>query len=407
MRQAERWDERIYAVRVGWPPVRRVLPAPRRRRVAAAGAGIGAAVAYFFDPRLGRRRRHLLRDKAYHYAREGLGAVDTVGRDLRNRGYGMVAMSRRAFRRGPLRGAALQQRVQAELRRAASHPRAIEVQARDGIVTLRGPVLREEAQRVREAVAAIPDVEQVEDQLEVHEHPGAVPALQGSGTRREPPRPELLQRHWAPATRLLMGGLGGALAAVGLARRGPLRAAAGAAGAAVLTRAVTNLPLSRLTGIKAGRRAVELQKVLHIEAPPEKVWEVWDNYQNFPKFMHNVRDVTTSEGGRRSHWKVAGPLGTTVQWDAEVTRREPGRVLAWRSLPGAPVQQAGIVQLQPEGKGTRVDLKLSYNPVAGAAGDAVAHLLGANPKRQLDEDMVRMKTMLETGKRPRRAAKPE
>jgi uncharacterized membrane protein len=43
-------------------------------------------------------------------------------------------------------------------------------------------------------------------------------------------------------------------------------------------------------------------------------------------------------------------------------------------------------------------VQLSYNPPAGALGHAVASLFGADPKRAMDEDMVRLKSLLEEGK---------
>jgi uncharacterized membrane protein len=68
-------------------------------------------------------------------------------------------------------------------------------------------------------------------------------------------------------------------------------------------------------------------------------WVLWDGYENFPRFMING-GPQGADGG--SHWKVAGPLGATVQWDAETTRRVPGELLAgrrfraWRSgTPGS------------------------------------------------------------------------
>jgi uncharacterized membrane protein len=47
-----------------------------------------------------------------------------------------------------------------------------------------------------------------------------------------------------------------------------------------------------------------------------------------------------------------------------------------------------------------VDVTLSSNPVAGAGRHAVAGLLGANPKQQLDRDLLQMKTLPETGRPP-------
>jgi uncharacterized membrane protein len=43
---------------------------------------------------------------------------------------------------------------------------------------------------------------------------------------------------------------------------------------------------------------------------------------------------------------------------------------------------------------------MCYNPPAGAIGDALARLIGADPKSLMDADLVRMKTLIETGKVP-------
>jgi uncharacterized membrane protein len=47
---------------------------------------------------------------------------------------------------------------------------------------------------------------------------------------------------------------------------------------------------------------------------------------------------------------------------------------------------------------------MSYSPPAGVLGHVVAKLFGADPKTELDEDLLRMKTFLETGKAPCDAA---
>ena len=43
-------------------------------------------------------------------------------------------------------------------------------------------------------------------------------------------------------------------------------------------------------------------------------------------------------------------------------------------------------------------MRLSYNPPAGALGHAGAWLMGTDLKTALDEDMVRLKSLLEHGK---------
>jgi len=73
-------------------------------------------------------------------------------------------------------------------------------------------------------------------------------------------------------------------------------------------------------------------------------------------------------------------------------------MLAWSSLPGAIVANAGVVQLDTENGGTRVHIRLAYVPPGGAIGHAIAAIFGADPKRALDDDMVRLKSLLEHGK---------
>jgi uncharacterized membrane protein len=59
------------------------------------------------------------------------------------------------------------------------------------------------------------------------------------------------------------------------------------------------------------------------------------------------------------------------------------------------LENAGAVRFREEGGGTRVDLRFCYSPPAGGAGQAVAELLGADPRAKLNEDLGRLKSLLE------------
>jgi len=59
------------------------------------------------------------------------------------------------------------------------------------------------------------------------------------------------------------------------------------------------------------------------------------------------------------------------------------------------------VRFVPVDGGTRVDVRLSYNPPLGAVGHAVAALLGADPKQQLDDDLLRLQSLFDRGKASR------
>ena len=96
-----------------------------------------------------------------------------------------------------------------------------------------------------------------------------------------------------------------------------------------------------------------------------------------------------------------------LQWIASLTESIRPSVLAWKTDPGAAVEHSGLVRFEPaDNGGTRVHVRLSYNPPAGMLGHGVAVLLGTDPKQELDDDLMLMKSFIETGIVPHDAAKP-
>lgn len=356
-------------------------------------AATGALTTYFMDPYRGRRRRAIARDKLYG----SLSGLDETGRvvavDLRNRVQGTLAAVRQRGAREDVPDDVLAERVRACLGRVVSHPGSIEVRAMQGTVTLQGPVLEPELNRMLRAVSRVRGVNDVVNRLQAHAQPGNIPGLQG-GTVRHEQRINFLQENWSPATRAIAGGGGAIMALYSLARRTPGALLLGAAGIALLVRA----------GTRRDAKQLHFTRTIHIPAPVDKVFAFWSNFENFPKFMRNVRAVRKT-GENRWRWEVAGPLGATVQWDATITEHVPNERLAWSTTAGAQVQHAGIVRFQPEGGGTRVQIQMSYNPPAGALGHAVASLFGVDPRRQMDADLMRLKGYFETGKAARDAAR--
>lgn len=374
----------------------------RSTRVLMVGATAGATFTYLFDPDQGRRRRALLRDKTESARHDIAETTDIVMRDGRNRARGLLVEVEKLSRGDRPSDARVHHEVRAAIAATSRHPGAVDVRVVNGQATLAGPILADEVSDVLAAVQVVPGVEEVNDLLSIHDEPGDVPDLQGEG-RFGGPKPELLQQHWAPAPRAVAGAAGGVMLAYGFGRRGLTGLAATAGGGLLLARAISNLPVRQLTGVKAGPAAVQVDKSIEIDAPVEEVWAFWDDYTAFPTFMSHVLEVQ-EQGEGQSRWKVDGPLGTTVVWDAEVTERRPNEALAWRSRPGTPVQHIGKVAFEAANGGSRVHVRLSYNPAVGAAGHTIARLLGTDPKKQLDDDLLRMKTMIETGQPPHDAA---
>jgi len=370
-----------------------------------AGVGIGAGITYFLDPDRGGSRRARVRDAVTHTEALARRTIGATRRDARHRALGVVASLRAAMSHEEVDDQVLTDRVRTKLGRLVSHPHAITVIASDAVVWVRGPILEREAEPLLRAIRRVRGVKAVIDHLERYAQTAYVPALQGG---REPAgdRIDIWQARWAPATRAIAGGVGATFITGGALRRDARGAAALLIGSALLARAATNLPLSRLTKIATRRHAVEVQKTITINASVGEVYAFWSLYENFPRYMSRVLEVMSDPDlPYRSHWKVAGPAGATVEFDAEVTSALPNQMIAWRTLPGSPVAHAGMVSFDPvAGGGTRLHVRLSYTPPAGWLGHEIATVFGVDPKSSLDADMVRMKTLIETGRVPHDAA---
>jgi uncharacterized membrane protein/uncharacterized protein YwbE len=371
-----------------------------------SAAALGAVAMYILDPDRGRRRRALARDKVESLWAKADDAVAVTTRDLGNRLRGLrIRISHMlSLRKDDVSDDnVLAARVRAKIGRAVSHPHAIKVAAHQGRVTLSGPILAHEKRQLLDVVRKVPGVAEVEDNLEIHERPD-ISSLQGEGKRREL-RPALLQENWPPALRATAALGGGVLTYYGVTRRSPASAVLTAFGLGLMMRSIINMPLKRILGFDTEKPPIHLEKSIYVAAPPEVVFDIWSNYENFPHFMSNVEKVRDLGNGR-SHWIVNGPAGTQVEWDAVLTEFVRPELLAWKSEPNSTVQHVGRIRFKPANGGTRVYIQMSYSPPAGVLGHMVASLFNGDPKKQMDEDLLRMKTFIERGIPPHDAAKP-
>jgi len=370
-------------------------------RLFLSAAAAGAISMYLLDPDHGRRRRAIMRDRLASGMSRLDDATNVASRDLRNRARGVAHEVRSRFTREEVPDEVLCERVRSRLGWAVSHPGAIEVSALSGRVVLSGAVLEREYVRLLRTVWSVRGVADVEDRLAVYESPAGISSLQGGGRapgRRFGP----LQENWSPGLRVIMGATGGALLINALAgRRSALGLLGGLGGAALIARSSANMPIDRLVGVR--RPAVELQKCIDVAAPVEQVFETFSQLERFPEFMTHVHEVRV-RGDGTSQWTVEGPAGRAISWEAVTTRLEPNRLIAWRTLPGSSVEHAGLLRFEQTQGGTRVLVTMSYTPPGGALGHAIARLFGADPKSELNDDLMRMKVFLETGRRAHDAA---
>src|ERR1041384_4254639 len=86
---------------------------------------------------------------------------------------------------------------------------------------------------------------------------------------------------------------------------------------------------------QGGATMQRVEKSIRVAAPPGQVYQFGRNFENFPRFMEHVEEVHLLDAdGRRSHWKIKGPMGTSVEYDAEITQDEPNKPLGRHSLGG-------------------------------------------------------------------------
>lgn len=148
---------------------------------------------------------------------------------------------------------------------------------------------------------------------------------------------------------------------------------------------------------RVGVRAQHGQKILasvQIDADPETLYNFWRKLDNLPRIMRHLESVTR-QGPRHSWWLAKGPLGTRIEWAAEIITDKPGEMIAWRSLPGSMVDSAGSVHFEPLGQGTDLHVTLKYDPPGGRIVAELADLLGQGLERQVREDLQQFKRFIE------------
>lgn len=142
---------------------------------------------------------------------------------------------------------------------------------------------------------------------------------------------------------------------------------------------------------------VEVQKAVTIDKSQAELFAFWRNFENLPQFMNHLESVITIDD-TRSHWKAKAPLGSTVEWQAEITDEVLNEKIAWRSLEGADIPNTGSVEFRPTtNRGTEVVVHITYEAPAGKIGALAAKIFGEEPNQQVSEDLRRFKSLMETG----------
>jgi uncharacterized membrane protein len=145
---------------------------------------------------------------------------------------------------------------------------------------------------------------------------------------------------------------------------------------------------------QAGHKVV---RSIVIQRPRAELYSFWRKLENLPAVMSHVKSVEKLDE-MRSRWTVSAPAGFLVQWDAEIINERENELIAWQSLAGAQIPNAGSVWFQDwPGGGTHVKVALEYEPPAGEIGAQLAGIFRESPEQQLEDDLLRFKKQMESG----------
>jgi uncharacterized membrane protein len=144
-----------------------------------------------------------------------------------------------------------------------------------------------------------------------------------------------------------------------------------------------------------------VDKAITIEKPVSEVYSFWRRFDNLPRFMRHLESVTIQDD-LHSHWVVKTLGGKKLEWDSEIIEQRDNEMISWRSLPGADVDNAGSVWFTrvPGGNGTVVRFEMKYVPPGGKTAAFISKLFRQDAESEIDEDLNRLKTLMETGQFP-------
>jgi uncharacterized membrane protein len=214
-----------------------------------------------------------------------------------------------------------------------------------------------------------------------------------------------------PTERKLSTFGGAALLLAGLARRRRSGLGLAAMGVSMLMRGITGVSalyklIGRNTAVHSEKAAISVPhqqgirvvESITINRPVEEIYSFWRDFSNLPRVIPHLESVKVLSD-TRSHWKVKGPAGMNVAWDAEIVNEEPNTVIGWRSMKNPYVDHAGSVRFNPApaNQSTEVQVEMEYLVVGGPAGAAIARLFGDAPQQQVSSALSKLKQHFEVG----------
>lgn len=192
---------------------------------------------------------------------------------------------------------------------------------------------------------------------------------------------------------------GGAMVLMGLSQRslrGVLMAVAG--GGLVYQGATKQSTIQQAQEAIGINKTIKVEKTVTINKAADELYRFWHNFENLPTFMKHLKSVSV-QNDKRSHWIANAPLGSSVEWDADILEDRENEFISWASVEGADIENSGFIRFKkaPGDRGTEVKVVLEYSPPGGALAAAFAKVFGEEPEQQIGDDLRRFKMLMEAG----------
>jgi uncharacterized membrane protein len=132
-----------------------------------------------------------------------------------------------------------------------------------------------------------------------------------------------------------------------------------------------------------------IEQSIEVDVPVGVAYDQWTQFESFPQFMEGVKSVTQRDDTHLAWTAEIG--GEERSWTAEITRQEPDRVIAWRSVDGK--QNDGRVMFDPissETSRVSAEFDLDTEGFKEKVGDALGFI-----DRRVKGDLERFKEVVE------------
>jgi uncharacterized membrane protein len=138
-----------------------------------------------------------------------------------------------------------------------------------------------------------------------------------------------------------------------------------------------------------------IQQSIEVNVPVHALYEQLSRFEDYPQFLDNVERVQQTDD-TLLHWTTK-MANRPVEWDAEITKRETDRCIAWQDVSGMSSDCRIEVQAVSEDS-SKATITLEAEP--GQFPGLVVGDRADDMKQQLGEAMEKLKAFVE-GDRPR------